>query len=219
MKKFGTIKFILFSIFFISPLFALAQHEECDCPEHPGKVNKKIIESFDLIFRGSVKEIHTCENQKQKVIFQGLELFRNDLTPWEISLEVNCNQACAFQFNTGEEWLIYAHEDSTQKSVWTAQVCERSRKVPKSKQDDAYTLYNDMSFQEELSHLRLNVHPKPLFIDNKDLEIVYQDELKVIDANRDITTKDVPTKLILLGVSFLTVILILWISRRIFKNK
>lgn len=216
--KFGKIN-LFFFLLFILPFSSFAQHEDCDCPEHPGKVNKPIIEQFDLIFKGNVIDIQDCKDEKRIVIFRGSELFKNDLTPKEIPLLIKCNKACSFNFSLNEEWLIYAHEDSTTPYQWTAELCERSRKFPLNSKEDSYTLYNEQTYEEELKHLRKNVHPKPIFIDNKDLDLIQEEELKVIDANRDITIKDVNLKLTLLGISFLCVIIFFFLSKRWFKNK
>ncbi|HEY8366598.1 MAG TPA: hypothetical protein VIL57_05575 [Bacteroidia bacterium] len=218
MIKFGKINLLVILLLILN-IKLWAQHEDCDCPEHPGRISKSKIEKFDLIFKGNVLEIGKCQNNIQKVLFRGTELFKGDLIPRELTLELSCHTACSFEFNKNEEWLIYAHNDSTKEFIWTANVCERSRKYPFNIKEDSYTLYNEQTYEEEIKYLRSNVHPKPLFIENKDLELVQQEELTVIDANRDITIKDVRTKAILLGVSLAFVLAIFFVTKRWFKEK
>ena len=212
--RYGLINFL---ILFLLPVSLFAQYDECDCPQHPGKINKEIVEDFDLIFRGKIISIEQCKNKEKRVLFYGEELFKGERIPREIPLLISCEKACSFQFELEEEWLIYAREDSTLPYFWRAELCERSRKIPIPGKEDPHILYNDMRYDEERAYLIKNVHPKPIFIENEDLKIIEQEGLKVIDANRDITLNHVPTKIILLAISLVFMLGLIFFMKKWMK--
>jgi|GEM_PF-607031 len=214
----GQIKLLLLSLLLSLSLPLAAQHEECDCPEHPGEVNKSIVESYDLIFRGKVQDAGICRNKTAAAVFKGLELFRGQQVPEQLSLLYNCGSACTYAFEKNDEWLVYARKDSIAPGNYRIVYCERSRRFSADKKDDSYTMYNDMSWDEELKYLRKKVHPKPLFIANSDVEKIQNENLKVIDANRDITIRDSRKKMILIAVSFAVMVLFILAFKKWFRT-
>lgn len=217
MKPSGRIKLLL-PAFLLMSLSVWAQHEECDCPEHPGEVNKAVVESYDLVFRGKVQQAGNCTNGTASAVFEGLELFRGEKVPRYVTLNYSCGKACSYDFEKGTEWLLYARNDSVNTGRYLITFCERSRRFIADKKDDSYTMFNDMSWDEELAYLRKKVHPKPIFIENSDVQKIEEQNLKVIDANRDITIRDANKKMILIGISFLVMIIFILAFKKWFKT-
>lgn len=217
MKRYGLTDLLLVLCLLLA-IPAAAQNEECDCPGHPGEINKDVVESYDLIFRGQVKEPGSCRNDTASALFEGLELFRGEKVPRSIRLDYRCGSACSYAFVPGDEWLVYARNDSADAGRCIITYCERSRRFIADKKNDSYTMFNDMTWEEELKYLRKKVHPKPLFIENSDIERIESENLKVIDSNRDITIRDARKKMIIIGISFAVMVIFILAFKKWFKT-
>lgn len=202
----------------ILPLLFLAsflQTFACDCPLHPGKLTKAKTDSFDVIMRARVELPFPCSGKESQTRFEGLELFKGQKMPRVADITHDCSSACRMPFEKGQEWLLFIHADSAGKN-FRATYCERNRPKPADSTKDAYTLYNEMSFDEELLWLRRNM-PPAFFLEPEAAQKVLEQDLTVIDQNRAIRYADSQQKILIVVGSFTFMIVLIWMVRRFLK--
>lgn len=187
----------------------------CDCPVHPGKLNKDKTDSFDVILRGKVILSYPCSGKQSQTRFEGLELFKGQAVPRIIEITHDCASACRMPFEKDQEWLLFIHTDSSRGSYRVA-YCERNRPFPTDSTKDDYTLYNERTYREELNWLRANMLPV-YFLEPEQVEQVIKQDLTIIDQNRNIRFADNTEKIFIVLGSFVFMIVLIWVVRRFLK--
>lgn len=202
-------------ILLVLALFAGGSAWACDCPVHPGKLNKDKTDSFDIILRGKVILSYPCSGKESQTRFEGLELFKGQAVPRILEITHDCASACRMPFEKEQEWLLFIHADSS-KSTYRVTYCERNRPRPGDLSQDDYTLYNEMSYEEELKWLRGNMLPV-YFLEPEQVEQVIKQDLTVIDQNRNIRFATNTQKIFIVLGSFAFMIVLIWVVRRFLK--
>lgn len=207
MKKIFLTAFLPLSLF----LTAAA----CDCPVHPGKLTKTKTDSFPVIMRARVVLPFPCSGQESQTRFEGIELFKGKGIPRVLEITHDCKSACRMPFEKEQEWLLFIRTDSAQKE-YRVTYCERNRPKPSDPKRDDYTLYNEMSYEEEVRWLRKNMLPA-FFLEPEQAKTVITRDLTIIDQNRDMRYATDTQKIFIVAGSFLFMILLIWVVRRILK--
>lgn len=202
---------ILSGLLLLTGVTALA----CDCPVHPGRLNKDKTDSFDIILRGKVVLSYPCSGKESQTRFEGLELFKGRAVPRILEITHDCVSACRMPFEKEQEWLLFIHTDSS-KNSYRVTYCERNRPRPGNGSQDDYTLYNEMSYPEELKWLRGNMLPV-YFLEPEQAEQVIKQDLTVIDQNRNIRFATNTQKIFIVLGSFAFMIVLIWAVRRFLK--
>lgn len=196
-------------------LMGATQALACDCPVHPGKLNKDKTDSFDIILRGKVVISYPCSGRESQTRFEGLELFKGQAVPRILEITHDCASACRMPFEKDQEWLLFIHTDSA-KTGYRVTYCERNRPFPADSTKDDYTLYNEMSYREELTWLRGNMLPV-YFLEPEQAEQVIKQDLTIIDQNRNIRFASNSQKIMIVLGSFAFMIVLIWVVRRFLK--
>lgn len=187
----------------------------CDCPVHPGKLNKDKTDSFDVILRGKVVLSYPCSGKESQTRFEGLELFKGQAVPRILEITHDCASACRMPFEKDQEWLLFIRSDSSKK-IYRVTYCERNRPLPADIRKDDYTLYNEMSYKEELTWLRGTMLPV-YFLEQEQAEQVIKQDLTIIDQNRNIRFASNSQKIMIVLGSFGFMIVLIWVVRRFLK--
>lgn len=187
----------------------------CDCPSHPGKITRSKSDSFDVIMRASVVLPFPCSGKESLTRFEGIELFKGKGIPKVLEITHDCASACRMPFEKEQEWLLYIKRDTT-KNEYRVNYCERNRMRFPDPKEDNYTLYNDMTYDEELNWLRKNLLPA-YFIEPEQVETIIKQDLTIIDQNRNIRFASDTQKLLIVGGSFIFMIVLIWVIRKFLK--
>lgn len=191
------------------------QIHACDCPVHPGKLNKHKTDSFDIILRGRVVLPFPCSGNESQTRFEGLELFKGKGVPRILEVTHDCASACRMPFEKDQEWLLFIHADSV-RHTYRVTYCERNRMLYSDPSEDQYTLYNEMSYTEELKWLRISMLPV-YFLEPEQVESVIKQDLTIIDQNRNIRFATNSQKLMIVIGSFGFMVVLIWVVRRFLK--
>lgn len=186
----------------------------CDCPVHPGRLDKKKTDSFDVILRGKVMLSFPCSGKESQTRFEGLELFKGKGIPRILEVTHDCASACKMPFEKEQEWLLFLHADSS--GNYRVAYCERNRPLPSNPKEDAHTLYNEMSYTEEVTWLRAGMLPV-YFLEPEQAETVIKQDLTIIDQNRNIRFATNRQKIMIVIGSFGFMVVLIWIIRRFLK--
>lgn len=204
--------FLLF--LFIFPFFC-AVANDCDCPNHPGKVSRKIIDIYPVIFQGFVDSSSACRSGFAKAYFTGIELYKGEKIPLHLSVKFRCEGSCKMEFNPGEIWLIYANCDSLTRE-FNVEYCERSRRYYAKNTDDVHIMYNESTFKEESEYLKSILLPA-YFIEEADLKKIEAEQLKVITQNRELEFANGEQKIWILLGSTIFIILLIFVVKRFLR--
>jgi hypothetical protein len=196
-------------------LLSVPKAFSCDCPNHPGKITRSKSDSFDIIMRASVVLPFPCSGKESLTRFEGIELFKGKGVPKVLEITHDCASACRMPFDKGQEWLLYIKTD-TAKNEYRVNYCERSRMRFSDPREDNYTLYNEMTYDEEINWLRKNLLPA-YFIEPEQVESIIRQELTIIDQNRNIRFASDTQKLLIVGGSFIFMIVLIWVIRKFLK--
>lgn len=184
----------------------------CDCISQLSKLDKKQVESFDLVFVGQIIRIKQAENNCI-AFFKGITLYHG-VTSDTTEIHFDCSSSCEMPFNPGETWLIYAMKKDGTLSV---DYCERSRKKPSDKEQDDYIIYSGISYKEETGFLA-KYYPAKDFAGVSQMTKINNNEVTVIDQNRNLPHADTRQKIWLLLGSFV-VLLLIYAGVRFFWKK
>lgn len=187
----------------------------CDCPVHPGRLNRDKTDSFDVIMRGKVMLSFPCSGKETQTRFSGLELFKGKGIPNILEVTHDCSSACKMPFEKEEEWLLFLRRDSI-TNTYSVSYCERNRKYIDNPKNDQYTMYNEMSYTEEVTWLRKNMLPV-YFLEPEQAETVIKQDLTIIDQNRNIRFASNTQKIVIIVGSFGFMVLLIWLIRRFLK--
>jgi hypothetical protein len=186
---------LLLLIFIVSSFPSLA----CTCP--PSLLNLEECKKYELIFRGKVKDVKTCELKPGEATFEVLELYKGNATP-EFNVLFTCKDPCARQFKPGEEWIIYTRY----KQIENAEMdwCSRSRKHFTTDKEDYYLVLYGNDYEDELKFLRKELGLHRLLVK------------KEVSQNRN-TRPDTFQSAIILIVSLGALILFYYLFNRFFR--
>jgi hypothetical protein len=121
----------------------------CQCPlTHLGKAE---CNKYDIIFRGTVDSVITCNNKPGEAIFKVKDLYKGSVTERFIIL-FNCDDPCFYEFRAGEEWIIYSNYKQIDRA--TLDWCSRSRRFIKIEKEDYYTASHGNTYNEEVKFLQ-----------------------------------------------------------------
>jgi hypothetical protein len=145
---------LLFSLLFQT----LVAQNNCNCNEAEIAFTDTYINSNQLIFRGKTINVSKGTDY-DRVVFQVSKLFKG-VSPKQVTVYFDGKNACAFKFNTGEDWLIYANYDKGKPFV---AYCSRSRKnvVNTNKNVDLMYVKSDLSVDDETDKLIAQCGLKP----------------------------------------------------------
>lgn len=131
-------------------------------------------DGFDLIFRGSVKSIGTC-NELNKAKFLVQDLYKGS-SPREIEVLFDCSSDCAMNFAVGETWIIYSNYAQVGKP--DVNMCSRSRKMIDN-EIKIFTDYipSDLSFNDEAEWLLKNLGRHDFLKENENEGLSHKNEL------------------------------------------
>jgi len=130
-------------LFFSGSLFA------CQCPV--SILSLKECDKYEVIFKGKVLSVITCDSKPGEALFEVEELYKGNAEQ-KFKVLFDCNDDCFYEFRPGEEWIIY----SRYKQVNTASMdfCSRSRRFFNQANEDYYTSTNGNDYEDELNFLR-----------------------------------------------------------------
>ena len=128
----------------------LAAQDNCNCKESEIAFADVYINSNQLIFRGKTISINKGTDF-DRVTFQVSKLFKG-IAAKQLTVYFDAKNACAFKFNAGEDWLIYANY---QKAKPFVSYCSRSRKnvINTNKNVDLMYIKSDLSVDDETDKL------------------------------------------------------------------
>lgn len=205
----------IFLLFLFCSQFLITFANDCDCPNHPGKISRKIIDIYPVIFQGFADSSSACANGKAKAFFTGIELYKGEKIPLHLSINFKCEGSCKMEFNPGEIWLIYANRDSLTKEL-SVEYCERSRRYYSKNTDDVHIMYNESTFKEETEYLKSILLPA-YFIEESDLNKIEAEKLKVITQNRELEFASGEQKIWILLGSTVFIILLIFVVKRFLR--
>jgi|GEM_PF-1399766 hypothetical protein len=126
----------------------------CECI-NIGKLSRKSVEQYDIIFTGKVIALSGDESE-QRVQFTISEYYKGSAFN-SIELKHDPSSSCALSFVPGEIWTIYGrwleYDIENRRGVLTSDFCTFSRLQPAHDSLDVYLLDRG-SFAEELKFLR-----------------------------------------------------------------
>lgn len=121
----------------------------CQCPQTT--LSLKECEQYEIIFKGTIKSIKTCDQKFGEAMFEVQELYKGAITQ-TFKVLFDCNETCAQKMLLGEEWIIYTRYKQVEnaKLDW----CSRSRKFFKVDKEDYYTVNYGNDYYDEVKFLR-----------------------------------------------------------------
>ncbi|MDZ4665123.1 MAG: hypothetical protein SGJ15_09625 [Bacteroidota bacterium] len=121
----------------------------CQCPH--SVLTKAECNTYDIIFRGTVLSVATCDNKPGVAIFKIKDLYKGALTE-QFKVIFSCDEECSYQFKEGEEWIIYSNfkQIDRAKLDW----CSRSRRLIKNVKEDYYVVTHGNTYDEEAKFLQ-----------------------------------------------------------------
>jgi hypothetical protein len=189
---------LLFSWFLLSNLIGFA----CQCPL--SSLNIEECNKYDLIFKGKIVSLNTCNNKPGEALFELEELYKGNATQ-KFTILFDCNSECAIKLNVGEEWIIYTNH----KQLNNAQLnwCSRSRKFFSNDKEDFYAVNYGIDYSEELKFLRYNFGLHHFIPESKNTTT---DRNIKPNLNQSIL-------MVLISITF--ILLFYWLFNRYFKTK
>jgi len=137
-------------LLFVFLFQSLVSQNNCNCNENEIVFTDTYINANQLIFRGKTISVSKGTDY-DKVIFLVSKLFKG-ISPKQVTVYFDNKNACAFKFNTGEDWLIYANY---QKAKPFVAYCSRSRKnvINTNKNIDLMYIKSDITIDDETDKL------------------------------------------------------------------
>lgn len=184
--------------FVLSSFVSLA----CQCPL--SSLNLQECNKYDLIFKGKIVSLKTCDERPGEALFELEELYKGNATQ-KFTILFECNNECALKLNVGEEWIIYTNH----KQLNNAQLnwCSRSRKFFSNDKEDFYAVNYGNDYTQELKFLR----------DNFGLHH-FLPETKNATTERNIKPS-LYQSILMVVISISFILLFYWLFNRFFKTK
>jgi len=136
--------------------------QACQCPVTVLSIQE--CNKYEVIFRGKVLTVKTCDDKPGEAVFEVLELYKGNAEQ-KFKVLFSCSEECFYAFKPGEEWIIY----SRYKQVNTALMdyCSRSRRLFTNSKEDYYNSTNGNEYEDELKFLRDKLGLHRLIQNNK----------------------------------------------------
>jgi len=174
--------------------------EACQCMLT--NLSKQECSKYEIIFRGKIKEVVSCNNKPGEAIFEVLDLFKGAASK-KIMVMFDCNDPCAIGFKEGEEWIIYSRYRQVNKAMmdW----CSRSRKFIGNQKQDFYAVTYGNSYDEELKFLNdsLGLH-----------RLLKEEPLTNADRNKRPTVNQ---SIVMLILSLVSIVVFYYLFNKFFK--
>jgi hypothetical protein len=182
----------------------------CDCGKLLPLLTKQEAEKSDIIVIATIQSIQQ-DSLKCSAVCKGNTLYKGLFTQ-EFEVTFDCRTSCAMPFIVGQQWLFYLKKNNEQRYI--INYCDRNRLKPLSSENDEYTIYTQMTWEEEILFLEKNFPKK----DFSTREVVKEaDNKKVIDATRPLEHATNREKIILVLVSFVGMLIIYFIVKKVLK--
>lgn len=185
----------------------------CDCGTQLPQISKEETERYGLIFVGRIDSLREGE-KIGTAWFKGLELYKGLGTP-EVEIRYDAYTSCRMPFAPGQTWIIYASKNP-QNGRWHVEHCSRSRKLPEDGETDEYTIYSNITYEEERKFLASNYSLKD-FIKEETVAEIEKGNKKVIDSNREIIYANYTQKILLVLGSIVGMGLIYLLVKKVWK--
>jgi hypothetical protein len=194
----------LFFLFYLlsSPCFS------CECPPIEA-FSKKNSATYDVIFYGTVDSIVPCAASGIGTAFFNINSLYKGTAEKKVSVDYDCTSACMMSFSKGDEWIIYASYQGF--NLLTVNICSHSRKRISAVSADFYTISSGRSFDEENTFLSKTFGILSFSVHN-DLN----DKQKEFQPHNE--QPSAINKLWLLVISLSVMLIIYFISKKLFKN-
>lgn len=138
----------------LSVIFALRSFSALSCTCPPTTLSQQECDKYEVIFKGKVKRVKTCDTKPGEAVFEVTELYKGN-TEKEFKVYFDCKDECAREFGVGEEWIVYTRyrQIDNAEMDW----CSRSRKYFRFDKEDYYTVLYGNDYEDELNFLRKNL--------------------------------------------------------------
>ncbi|MCX7743544.1 MAG: hypothetical protein N2167_03165 [Flavobacteriales bacterium] len=175
----------------------------CDCGQLLPPLNKAATDSFQVITVARVVKLEPGKNTGVAT-FEGITLYKGIISsPFQVNYD--CITTCKMPFEVGAIWLLYIKKNNT--GDFTVHYCERNRKKIPAGEEDEYTIYSQMSWDEEILFLEKNF-PKKDFVNASMVNEIDSTGKTVIDASRPLAHASDRQKVFLIVISVLGMLLI-----------
>lgn len=172
----------------------------CECPLT--RLGSAECDKYELIFKGKVLSVITCDHKFGEAVFEIQELYKGNSTK-TFKVLFDCHVPCASEFRAGEEWIIYTRY----KQIGNAMMdwCSRSRKYFHNEQEDFYTVTYGNDYYEEARFLR----------DSLGLHRFLKTDLASTEGRNRIPGKGLTALLFICSLT--VIILFYWLFNKFFK--
>lgn len=184
----------------------------CDCGQLLPPLNKAATDSFQVI---TVARLVQLEPGKTTGVatFEGMTLYKGIISsPFQVIYD--CITTCKMPFEVGDIWLLYLKKNN--QGSYTVHYCERSRKKALAGEEDEYTIYSQMTWDEEILFLEKNF-PKKDFVNVNMVHEIDHSGKTVIDASRPLDHATDHQKIFLILVSVFGMALIYFVVKKWLK--
>lgn len=182
----------------------------CECPTNLPPLSAEEIKSYGLIFTGKIDSVRP-EGSHCKAWFTGQTLYKG-VELKQIVVRYDCQTTCKMEFVPGDQWLIYATKSDHQ---WIVDYCGRSRIHPGSGNDENFTVYANLTYDEEIGYLEKYV-PKKDFLSLEDNQKITENT-KVLEQTREMNHPQGWNILVLLGISLAGTVVIYLLVKKFWK--
>lgn len=141
-------KFVI-RLFFLFLSLSPQRVQACQCPI--SILSREECGHYEIIFRGKVLEVKSCGDKPGVATLEVLELYKGN-SEKKFKLLFNCTDPCFYQFQSGEEWIIYSRYK--QVNTGLMDYCSRSRRYFRNNKEDYYISTQGNTYEEELAFLR-----------------------------------------------------------------
>lgn len=174
----------------------------CECAE-PDALSEKVIESYDVIFIGTVIAVaHDEEEGRAHMKVTSLYKGKSYET---IELHFDNASDCAMNFLPNETWIIYANWSDFE--VARAEMCGHSRRMPNGTEADYYTSANRPDYATEQKWLNDSIGVQEFADPSLDRDLMHKNE------------RPDPTQAIIYTIAgFIGLALIFYFVRRMFRK-
>lgn len=124
----------------------------CQCPLSALSLDE--CDKYEIIFKGKILSVTPCGSKFGEAMFDVEELYKGN-TEQQFKVLFDCNEDCAYNFQVGEEWIIYSRykQINNAKMDW----CSRSRRLFKNDKEDYYTATYGNDYADEVEFLQENL--------------------------------------------------------------
>ena len=124
----------------------------CQCPLSGLSIEE--CNKYEVIFKGKILSVTPCGSKFGEAMFDVEELYKGN-TEQQFKVLFDCNEDCAYNFQVGEEWIIYSRykQINNAKMDW----CSRSRRLFKNDKEDYYTATYGNDYADEVEFLQENL--------------------------------------------------------------